>query len=288
MLQRILTASVMIVVVFGFVLGLRQIHPAILAGFIAVLSIVSAYEMASAFKKAEYNAMMILDMCAALVTCVCTYFFGYLGLAISIAACVFLALTIFTFVHKYELKDVLATIFILFYPILPLALLVQMNNLANFELGLYAILLTVFIPVLTDTMAYFAGVTIGGKKLCPEISPKKTIAGAIGGVVGAILGALLVFVLFDVTNIFASFRYVSEFSMFNELWKSALVYIALGIIAGPICEIGDLIASWIKRKAGIKDYGSIFPGHGGFMDRLDSVIINVPVVLVFVEIITRI
>ena len=285
MLKRILTALVMIVVVFGFILGLRQVHPAILAGFIALITIAGAYEMCDEMKKAEYKTMMILDMIAALAICVLTYFFSYLGLALSMAAFVIIALSIFTFDHKYELRDVFATIFILFYPILPMALLVIMNNS---PLGLYAILLTVFIPVFTDTFAYFTGRFLGNKKLCPEISPKKTIAGAIGGVIGAILGALLVFLLFDVLNVFESFNYVESFALTNEYWKSALIYIALGIVAGPICEIGDLIASWIKRKAGIKDYGNIFPGHGGFMDRLDSVIVNIPIVLCFIEIITRI
>ena len=285
MLKRILTASVMIVVVFGFILGLRQVHPAILAGFITAITIAATFEMCSALKSAEYNTMKWIDVACALCACVISYFFGYIGLVLTIVFFVMIALSIFTLDHKYELKDVFATIFIFFYPILPMALFVIMNNLT---IGLYAILLTIFIPVMTDTMAYFTGMLIGGKKLCPEISPKKTIAGAIGGVIGAILGALLVFVLFDVTNLFAGFKYVEEFALTDALWKSALIYIALGIIAGPICEIGDLIASWIKRKAGIKDYGSIFPGHGGFMDRLDSVIINVPIILAFAEIITRV
>ncbi len=285
MLKRILTASIMILVVFGFILGLRQIHPAFITGLVIVLAAGAAYEMSQALKKAEYNTMMYLLICASVLIDLAAYFFSYLGLALSMTAAIIIILAIFTFDHKYELKDVFATISILFYPILPMALLIIMNN---FTLGLYAILLTVFIPVLTDTMAYFAGVTIGGKKLCPEISPKKTIAGAVGGVVGAILGALLVFVLFDVTNLFASFKYVSEFALTDAYWKSALIYIALGLVAGPICEIGDLIASWIKRKAGIKDYGNLFPGHGGLMDRLDSVIVNIPIVLCFIEIITRI
>ena len=288
MLKRILTASVLIIIVFGFILGLRQVHPAILAGFIAALAVCGSYEMCDALKLAEYKAMKWVVIAAAFFSCVAAYLFAYIGLIISIVFFTILALSIFTFKHEYELKDIMATIFIYFYPIIPMALLIVLNAFNNFGLGLYAILLVVFIPVMTDTMAYFTGFLIGGKKLCPEISPKKTIAGAIGGVIGGIIGALLVFVLFDVTNLFASFRYVDEFYLTNELWKSALIYIALGIIAAPICEIGDLIASWIKRKAGIKDYGNIFPGHGGFMDRLDSVIVNIPIVLVFMEIITRI
>lgn len=285
MLKRILTALVMIVVVFGFILGLRQVHPAFVTGFICAITLAATYEMCDALKKAEYKTMMILNMSCALVSCLCAYFFGYLGLTLSITAFVLIELAVFTFDHKYELKDVFASIFILFYPILPLSLFVIMNNS---PIGLYAILLTILIPVLTDTMAYFSGYLIGGKKLCPEISPKKTIAGAIGGVIGGIIGALLIFLLFDVLNVFASFKYVEEFAVSDAYWKSALIYIALGIIAAPVCEIGDLIASWIKRKAGIKDYGSIFPGHGGFMDRLDSVIVNIPIVLLFIEIITRV
>jgi len=280
--KRILTASVMIIVVFGFILGLRQFHPAILTGFIVLLIVGAAYEMVNALKGAEYNSMLYLDLCAGLVVPIIAYFFSYLGLVLSLTAFVLIALAIFAFDHKYELKDVFATIFVLFYPILPLSLLVIMNN---YVYGLYAILLTVFIPVFTDTMAYFTGFTIGGPKLCPEISPKKTIAGAIGGLIGGMMGALLVFLLFDVTNLFESFKYVETFALTDAYWKSALIYMALGFIAGAVCEIGDLIASWIKRKAGIKDYGSIFPGHGGLMDRLDSVIVNIPIVILFMEII---
>ena len=188
MIKRILTALVMVLVVFGFILGLRQVHPAILAGFVGVLSLAATYEMCDALKKAEYKTMLFVNMACALVTCVCAYFFSYMGIALSITVFVLLSLAIFTFDHKYELKDVIASIFIMFYPILPLALLVILNNSV---LGLYAILLTVFIPVLTDTMAYFTGYLIGGPKLCPEISPKKTIAGAIGGIIGGILGAVI-------------------------------------------------------------------------------------------------
>ena len=141
MLKRILTALVMIVVVFGFILGLRQVHPAFLGGFATLLAIAATWEMCSALKAAEYNTMKTVDMAAALCICVLSYFFGYIALALSTVFFVIIALAIFTFDHKYELKDVFATIFIFFYPILPMAMLVIMNNL---EIGLYAILLTVF------------------------------------------------------------------------------------------------------------------------------------------------
>ena len=132
--------------------------------------------------------------------------------------------------------------------------------------------------------AYFTGFLIGGKKLCPTISPKKTVAGAIGGVFGGIIGALLIWLLFDVVGLFNSFNNVVAVSIHETQWIAILIYIALGAISAPICEIGDLIASWIKRKAGIKDYGNLFPGHGGVMDRIDSIIVMIPITLIFISI----
>ncbi len=102
MLKRILTALVMIVVVFGFILGLRQIHPAILAGFIAVVTIAGAYEMCDALAKAEYKIMKWINLCAAVVITVLTYFFGYLALALSITGFVLIELAVFTFDRRYE------------------------------------------------------------------------------------------------------------------------------------------------------------------------------------------
>lgn len=278
--KRILTALGILIVVFGFVLGLRQVHPAFVGGMLILLSAFAAYEMCTALKKAEYNTMTALCMICAVCCGVATYFFAYIGLVLSVVAFAFIALAVLTFNHKYELKDVFATIFVFFYPIMPLSLFVHMNNMT---VGLYAILLTMFVPVLTDTFAYFFGVAIKGKKLCPTISPKKTIAGAVGGLVGGIAATMLIFVLFDKFDVFSAFKNTVAVSINATEWKTIVIYIALGIIAAPICEIGDLFASWIKRKANIKDYGNIFPGHGGIMDRLDSIVVMVPITCLFIE-----
>ena len=114
---------------------------------------------------------------------------------------------------------------------------------------------------------------VGGKKLCPNISPKKTISGAIGGIIGGILGAFLIFVLFDWTNAISERHYLTD-----DLWLSLALYLVIGYLGAFVCEVGDLAASWIKRKAGIKDFGKIFPGHGGLMDRLDSILFMLPLV----------
>ena len=116
--------------------------------------------------------------------------------------------------------------------------------------GLWAVAFVLSVAWATDTFAYFSGMLFGNKKLCPNISPKKTIAGAIGGTAFGTAAGVLVFWLAD---------------------KDPL----LGLIALPlsiVSQFGDLAASVIKRRFGVKDYGKIFPGHGGVLDRFDSII----------------
>lgn len=112
------------------------------------------------------------------------------------------------------------------------------------------------IPWVADTLAYFTGVFFGKRKLCPEISPKKTVEGAIGGVVSTGIVALIVYGCV-------------------EGWSSPLALIGVpfaAMLLAIVSIFGDLFASVLKRQFGVKDYGFIFPGHGGIMDRFDSTI----------------
>ena len=106
-----------------------------------------------------------------------------------------------------------------------------------------------------DVFAYLVGSMIGRHKLIPEISPKKTVEGSIGGIVFA-------------TGGFALFGWI--ISMTTSLVPNYLVLLIAGFASSIIAQIGDLIASFIKREHGVKDYGRILPGHGGIMDRFDS------------------
>lgn len=126
------------------------------------------------------------------------------------------------------------------------------------DVGLYRLILVFIAAWMTDTCAYLVGSLIGKHKLIPEISPKKTVEGAIGGIAGALIGFLLYGLIIDlaVSNI-------------------AVNYIALGvysIILAVVAQLGDLIASLIKREHGVKDYSNLLPGHGGIMDRFDSIL----------------
>ena len=114
-----------------------------------------------------------------------------------------------------------------------------------------------------DTAAYFAGRFFGKHKLAPEVSPKKTVEGAIGGIISSLVVTVII---------------VCAFGFVNKLPLALLFTVPLCIIG----MIGDLFASSIKRAAGIKDYGDLIPGHGGVLDRVDSILMIAPLMLVLV------
>lgn len=136
--------------------------------------------------------------------------------------------------------------------------------------GRFFILIPFVLAFLSDTGAYFAGLKFGKHKLAPVISPKKTVEGVVGGVLGAVLGMVI---YCAVLNLGFQFRV-------NYLY--AVVYGILGSAAGVF---GDLCFSVIKRQTGIKDYGNLFPGHGGILDRFDSMMVVAPLVEVLMLII---
>ncbi len=114
------------------------------------------------------------------------------------------------------------------------------------------------IAIATDSFAYFIGTKFGKRKLCPVLSPKKSVEGSIAGILGSLIVTLIVAYVFSVGNVF----------------KLGI----LSIICSIMAQIGDLTASKIKRAAGIKDYGNIMPGHGGVLDRFDSILFTAPIV----------
>ena len=301
MLKRIVTAIAILAVLFGCVFGLRSVYFQ-LADILTVLVFLGVFEMYQAFKRAGYRPIpsaLILGCVAAFPL---TYFFMADGVMLTLAVTVIAVLIVFTLKHNlgeakpqteeeggepadsvkkgYSLNDMFATVFIGIYPLSLFMLFLPVNHS---EAGLLGIMLVIAVPVMTDTMAYFTGMALGKRKLCPQISPKKTVAGAVGGVIGGIIGALIVFFLFDFSSAMSVFPNAGSMELIpGNLYGSLGLYIALGIVGGVLSELGDLAASWIKRKAGIKDFGKIFPGHGGIMDRLDSILFMLPLVyLVF-------
>lgn len=273
MAKRILTASVLIIALIAVVICGGLVSPYIIDVVVWICAIVAVHEMHGTLKRAGYDPIVPGLVVACVATVPLAAWLSAPGAFAGIALGAIAALTVFTAKHNYELKDLMATGFVMIYPLALTSIFTLINHGYGSMLG---ILLAIVIPVMTDTMAYFVGVSIGGRKLCPNISPKKTVSGAVGGIVGGILGAFIIFVLFDWTQALAPLSSVTALT--DDLMLSLAIYLALGYLGGFVCEVGDLAASWIKRKAGIKDFGKIFPGHGGLMDRLDSIMFMLPIV----------
>ena len=129
--------------------------------------------------------------------------------------------------------------------------------------GAFYVLIGLTSAWLADTCAYFAGVALGKHKMTPNISPKKTVEGAVGGVLGSVILNLIIAFIFN--------QWV-----FTTAKVSYLVIGVTVLILAPLSIIGDLSASVIKRNYGEKDFGNLFPGHGGVMDRFDSISFTMP------------
>ncbi len=136
----------------------------------------------------------------------------------------------------------------------------------DLDRGILMVVLAFLIPWICDVFAFLCGSLLGKHKLIPEVSPKKTVEGAIGGVVFSALFCLLYGFLVDIVVADVKVNY--------------LILLLFGAILSVVSQLGDLIASLIKREYGVKDYGRIFPGHGGIMDRFDSVLAISTVLLI--------
>lgn len=184
----------------------------------------------------------------------------FVMLTITLTIVSILFVYVFTF-PKYEAKQIMAAVFSFIYAPIMLSYLYMTRCLEN---GFYIVWLIFISSWICDTCAYLVGMAIGKHKLAPILSPKKSIEGAVGGVIGsAVVGLLYAFVLIRAG--------VSNENMF---W----VFPVISAVGAMISQVGDLAASAIKRNFNIKDYGKLIPGHGGIMDRFDSVIFTSPMI----------
>jgi phosphatidate cytidylyltransferase len=139
------------------------------------------------------------------------------------------------------------------------------------SVGLYLLILVFVVAWVTDSCAYIIGSLFGKHKLIPEVSPKKSVEGAVGGLICAVLAFIVYGVIIDV--------------FFEEINVNYVALIVFAPILSAVSQLGDLFASLLKRQHGIKDYGTLFPGHGGVMDRFDSNLAVSTVLLILSQII---
>lgn len=176
------------------------------------------------------------------------------------------AFTVLIFSHgKYPLEAVFVASFSLFYIFIGFNAILFIHDCEPGGKYLYYIC---FLGAwITDIFAYFCGRAFGKHKLIPDVSPKKTVEGSVGGTVFCILVMVI-------------FGFVVE-KLVSEISANLLIFAVAGVLIAVVSQIGDLSMSVIKRKYGVKDYGFIFPGHGGVLDRFDSVIAVSALLMVF-------
>jgi phosphatidate cytidylyltransferase len=164
-----------------------------------------------------------------------------------------IALCIPVIFTKYNFLDVAITIFGYIYIVIPFSLIYLVSTFFH---GRYLIWLIFIASWACDTFAYYTGKNFGKTKLCPRVSPKKTVEGAFGGFIGSVAAC-------GIYGIVVS-HYVAIMPLYN--------YFIIGGICGVFCQFGDLTASSIKRHVGTKDFSNLIPGHGGILDRFDSIL----------------
>lgn len=279
MKTRVITAIIALALFVGILLLPPIVFTIALAGVILVMlyECYTATKADTAMKVVGFISavLMILSMYSTVELLVPTSKGGISGLGfifVFIVAIfiVLLYMTLAMIKHgKRNYKSILASGFLTLYITVSMWCIWFTKEIFEIEF-----MLLIFICAWsTDTFAYFSGRLFGKHKLIPHVSPNKTVEGAIGGVIGAIVCCLIyLFILCKLPT--------TDFIV--NIWHWISYFIAVGLVGGICSQVGDLIASSIKRDEDIKDFGWIFPGHGGFMDRFDSVMFIAPVILIMI------
>lgn len=264
MKQRIITgAAIGVLMIAIFLLSGTVVYPIIMT----LLCAGATWEMLGCIRQRENRLLSVPAMLVAVVSPVIACLFGYGSMLVIVMLyiAVLLAESVF-FDERVKVVNVSEVFLTTLYTTLCFTALTGLRYIGEGEEYVYIL---VFVAAwVTDTFAYFTGVLFGKHKLVPKISPKKTVEGAIGGIVFCVIA-------FVVYGIIAG-KVTGE--PMNLITLSVV-----GFFMSVVSMIGDLIASSIKRTYGIKDYSNLFPGHGGIVDRFDSIMILSPLLLFVVE-----
>lgn len=264
LLLRVLTA----VIGVPLIVGVTYLGGEAFVALVAVAALASQYELYGLAEQGGTRPLKWLGLLLGLIA-----IFAHMGIwgvhLLVLGVLLILATTPFRDDDR-PLASAATTIFGVVYPAALLAFLIPLRMGGGpglSEADAFWLTLTVFLLVWSaDTFAYFVGKAIGKHPLAPKVSPKKTWEGAVGGAVGAIVvAAVLRLTLLDFLP-----------------WGHLLV---VALVCGALSQIGDLAESKMKRAVGAKDSGTLLPGHGGLLDRLDALILAVPLVYVYLALV---
>ena len=239
--------------------------------FISLISVVAIYEIMNCLGLSKRLTLLIPASVFAAAMPIITFFMGNEKIGSIAVICFVLSFLLMLYyftlavLARGELKffSIAAAYVLINYLVISFTSLVALRYVPA---GAFTFVLVFIGAWSCDTFAYLFGSRFGKHKLIPEISPKKSVEGSIAGIISAIL----VFMLYGFI-----------ISLTTELSVNYITLAVSGLFVSIISQIGDLIASLVKRECGIKDYGKIFPGHGGVMDRFDSVLaVSMPLLLI--------
>ncbi len=262
MLTRIITGFFLTVFILvpGVLFSSTPVLPLICSAFACI----GVYEIAKCFGHRDNYAILIPTMAMGIsMPTLVRYTFSGNGIYIMLTLMTVYAFYIFALPvltdNKICFDDIAKTALMSVYISVGFSCIVMIRDMQD---GQFLFIMAFIGAWITDIFAYFTGMLFGSHKLSPVISPKKTVEGSIGGV----LLCTLSFV-----------GYGCLLNNFTDIHANLILFAILGFFASLVSQLGDLIMSAIKRKHNVKDYGSIFPGHGGVLDRFDSVIAVAPV-----------
>lgn len=282
MLTRIISAAVgIVIIVVTLILHETIVLPIVVAGIIAIM----LFELFRAVKLEKcYPILISAELCGISMPFIYQSFYNFspvhkdgmhiyvriingeisqvdFGIALLAAFVIFVTwLNQHKKIRYEQIFFALAAMVLVPHAMTSMILIESFDN----EYGVFLLTMGLCGAWIADSGAYFSGVALGKHKLCPEISPKKTIEGLIGGILTTGIVYTVVFAI------------AGGFSV-----SKAIFAFVLGAVCAVIGTVGDLSASMIKRQIGFKDYGKIMPGHGGLMDRFDSVLFVLPTFYVF-------
>lgn len=262
MKDRVLS-GVTLVAFFMAIVVFNRSFPLALNIAIAFISALAVFEVIKALELSDRWYITVPSMTAAVLVQFCEFQQANIFIYSAFTACIFCALLR----HHREITFKEMAVVYSMVVLIPLALqtIILVRTLSD-QHGMFYALVCVFSAWIPDAGAFFAGKLFGKHKLCPEISPKKTVEGLIGGVLSSVIILQLVGLIFTY-GIYGGERQAN--------WLSLLI---IGFFGAFVSVLGDLSFSLIKRSCHIKDFGSVIPGHGGILDRFDSVIFTAPFV----------